>query len=708
MALKPSIVLCHPDAALCAEVSFWAVSAEYDVVSLSDCKQITEACRDGKVAAIIIGLDNQGEEVLDTLEAIARTTRGKVIAICPQDGKTISSLRRLFEAKSLGIAVFARDEFSTHKLAGLLKAEYLPAQIDREILAASLKNRHVIAHYQPKVPFQPGGEKYGVEALCRIQHPELGLLYPDSFVPLAEAHGLILELTDAVTVHAFESLKVWDQGGTQLRLALNISPRLMADTAWFELFQKRCQEFSIDPGRITLEVTESSSQGGKVLALEILSRLRLQGFLLSIDDFGTGFSSLETLYKLPFGELKIDKGFILDLHRNAEARALVESTVMLARKLGLRICAEGVESEAIFQELRDLKCDDAQGYHVSQALPAEQIPTFFQNWAVKRRAMAPDNPASKFAAIHALVASLFSSSDDEDETVVLGADRATDQTLAKDYAPSGRELAGDIPALVMGGKHLAALDLVHRALAASRNDSDFTTKLTSLREELERSLGSPGPLSFSFAGQTLNLIGSTSVTLGRQSPTAKSDIAIACQWLSRGEKNLRLSRTEQGWQIEDLGSTNGHFIDGKRLANQTPFALPGGDTIVEIGRSGQGPAPAWLNFAVTRGAVHVRFGLHQEGESEFSWMVVADGFTLGGAEALVALPQGRQKIMAEISRRDGMFWIAPFDGRPMRIDGVDFAAAVPLPADIDLMLGDCPCSTRPAMPATSEPASATG
>ena len=104
-----------------------------------------------------------------------------------------------------------------------------------------------------------------------------------------------------------------------------------------------------------------------MLALEILSRLRLKGFLLSIDDFGTGFSSLETLYKLPFGELKIDKGFVFDLHKSPEARTLVESTVSLARKLGLKICAEGVETEELFNELRNLQCDDAQGYYHQQA-----------------------------------------------------------------------------------------------------------------------------------------------------------------------------------------------------------------------------------------------------------------------------------------------------------------------------------------------------
>ena len=188
-------------------------------------------------------------------------------------------------------------------------------------------------------------------------------------------------------------------------MAINISPRLMSGMTWFELFEHRCQEYSIDPTRITLEVTESSSQGGKVLALEILSRLRLKGFLLSIDDFGTGFSSLETLYKLPFGELKIDKGFVFDLLKNSEARTLVESTVSLARKLGLKIVAEGVETDELFQELRNLQCDDAQGYFISKPVAADAIVPFFARWESDSFARA-NSPANRLKAVHALLAEI--------------------------------------------------------------------------------------------------------------------------------------------------------------------------------------------------------------------------------------------------------------------------------------------------------------
>ena len=144
---------------------------------------------------------------------------------------------------------------------------------------------------------------------------------------MAEKCGLVMKLTDCVVCESFRDHRAWLQEGTSLRLAINISPELLKDSEWCDLFLQRCAEFEVDAEQITLEITESSSGATHPAAMDILTRLRLKGFTLSIDDFGTGFSSLSTLYKLPFGELKIDKSFIHDLQKSAEARALIESTV---------------------------------------------------------------------------------------------------------------------------------------------------------------------------------------------------------------------------------------------------------------------------------------------------------------------------------------------------------------------------------------------
>src|SRR3954468_7079260 len=596
MASKGVIQICHSEESLVAETAFWANSAGYEVVSANGREALCEGA--AKAVATIIELTGTSDDELDIIEALTRASRARVMAITRLDAKTVASVRRLFQAKSLDVILLSRADFSTRQLAELIKTPDGQRQLDRESLAQAIAGGHVVVHYQPKVPFRAGETDFGVEALCRIKHPEMGLIYPDNFIPLAEAHDLILELTDAVTVQAFRDLKIWDEAGRTLRMAINISPRLMGSMTWFELFEHRCQEHRVDPKRITLEVTESSSQGGKVLALEILSRLRLKGFLLSIDDFGTGFSSLETLYKLPFGELKIDKGFVFDLLKNSEARTLVESTVSLARKLGLKIVAEGVETDELFQELRNLHCDDAQGYFISNPVAAETIVPFFARWESNSFARA-NSPANRLKAVHGLLAEILSGpEDDEDATVVL-----TSAPVATGDETS-RDIAARLPALVMGGDMIGSLAVVHKAVQAE-GETDFRGKLLALQCELERSL-LESTLVISDGRQSIQLLGGESFTIGRESPSVPADVTIPCRWLSRGAKNLRLYRDQDRWMVSDLGSTNGHFLNGKRLKPNEGVLLGEGDTVLEVGKTGSEPAPAWLRFQVGRsGAVQV-------------------------------------------------------------------------------------------------------
>jgi EAL domain-containing protein (putative c-di-GMP-specific phosphodiesterase class I) len=688
------IVACHSDEALQAEISFWAASVDCRFVKAGNARALRDHL---DATAIILELSEQGESDLDTLQQIAGDAKGKIIAVTTLDAKTVSSIRRLLEAKALNVIVLSRADFSTRMLADLLSVKKPPAELDRETLAGAIRDGLIIAHYQPKVPFQPENENFGVEALCRIEHPVLGMLYPDSFIPLAEAHDLILDLTDAVTVHAFRSLATWDKAGLKLRLAINISPRLMSDTVWFERFQERCQQFSIDPCRITLEVTESSSQGGKVLALEILSRLRLKGFLLSIDDFGTGFSSLETLYKLPFGELKIDKGFVFDLQKSNEARALVESTIMLARKLGLKICAEGVESQQLFDELRLLQCDDAQGYHISKPLPASNIVTFFNEWSAKQREAVAKNPhPSKFSSVYALLADLLSDEDDNDDSTIVLSSPALKGEVSQETA---REIAARIPALVLGGDMLTALEQIHRAIRCTGNhgsEAEFRRKLQTIQVELESALAPTSALALHGSDRTVHLHGGRSFTVGRHSANYSADISVVCRWMSRGEKNLRVFAQGSAWYLEDLGSTNGHFLDGRRLTPFKSHRLADGETLIEIGKSGNAAAPAWLRFRLSaEGALHLSFGIHDQADlaananSCTDWILFDAEFSLGRSpSAALPIPECGAEIEADISLRNGNVWITPRSGVTIWLGEAEFSQSVPLVPGCTLAVGN--------------------
>ena len=198
-------------------------------------------------AATILELTGTSDEEVDVIEALIASARsGKVIAVTALDAKTIASVRRLFQAKSVDVDRAGRAPISTPASWPTFSrpSESQPAAGSRDAWRSAIARRPCrrALPAQGAVP-RRRNENYGVEALCRIQHPELGMIYPDNFIPLAEAHDLILELTDAVTVQAFRDLRAWDEQGLQLRLAINISPRLMSGMTWFELFEHRCQEY---------------------------------------------------------------------------------------------------------------------------------------------------------------------------------------------------------------------------------------------------------------------------------------------------------------------------------------------------------------------------------------------------------------------------------------------------------------------------------
>lgn len=693
------IQICHRDDTLVAELSFWASSAGYELAMRKERSDLL--CESAaEVAATIIELTGNSDEEIDIIQSLAVRTKGKVVAITHLEAKTVGSVRRLFEAKSIEAIILSRSEFSTRQLSDLLKAEETKPGLDREALAKSIAAGHVVNHYQPKVPLRAGVAGYGVEALCRIQHPEIGMIFPDNFIPLAEAHDLILELTDAVTVRAFRDLRLWDEQGLHLRLAINISPRLMSGLTWFELFEHRCKEYQVDPQRITLEVTESSSNGGKVLALEILSRLRLKGFQLSIDDFGTGFSSLETLYKLPFGELKIDKGFVFDLQKSPEARTLVESTISLARKLGLKIVAEGVESEELFHEVQNLQCDDAQGYYISRPIPAASIPPFFQKWDADQAATSKSSSPS-IAAIHGLLAEILSSSDDDedDATIVLapGAGSSVSETA--------RDITARIPTLLLSGDRLGSLEHVQRAIRAEPGASGLKGKLVSLQSELERSLLTES-LVITCGARSVRLLAGESFTIGRESVSAEADIAIPCRWLSRGAKNLKLFLQNGRWHIADLGSTNGHFVDSVRLKPNENYALPRGETLVEVGKTAAEEAPAWLRLRVGReNAVKLSYGVLGEpaGGNEQRWLIFEQEASIGRAQdADLILDDSGADFAADLLFRDQGVWIQPRSGNTICIGRYEFSQAVPLAAGYDVKIGINAWSVELPLPSTPQ------
>jgi EAL domain-containing protein (putative c-di-GMP-specific phosphodiesterase class I) len=247
-------------------------------------------------------------------------------------------------------------------------------------LAQALGSEQLQIAYQPQVHCA-SGHFSGVEALVRWDHPQLGELPPDRFIPLAERHELIEGLTFEVVRRALDwfmtnipaTVPCNEPLESPTSLSVNISAIALRDAAFIERLSDHCHETGLDPTRLIFELTETSAMENPVSSLDLLTRLRMKGFQLSIDDFGTGFSSMLQLVRLPFSEIKIDKSFVMTATRSAESLAVVRSVIELGHSLELRVVAEGVEDEATLNLLRQLGCDVAQGYHLGRPVRGAEL-----------------------------------------------------------------------------------------------------------------------------------------------------------------------------------------------------------------------------------------------------------------------------------------------------------------------------------------------
>ena len=240
-------------------------------------------------------------------------------------------------------------------------------------LTTALASDQLRLHYQPQVDLTTM-TVVGVEALLRWHHPSGTVLSPSAFLPTAERTGLIRPLTSYVLTRALAQRGQWMSEGLELSIAVNISTRNLFDETLIGQVRTALREFDCPPGRLTLEVTETSAMTDPVGATETLSILHAMGVQVAIDDYGTGYSSLAYIERLPVQELKIDRTFIGGMAHNPAHEAIVRSTVELARTLGLSVTAEGVEDEVTMTALRELRCGRAQGYHLGRPTSADRLP----------------------------------------------------------------------------------------------------------------------------------------------------------------------------------------------------------------------------------------------------------------------------------------------------------------------------------------------
>lgn len=267
---------------------------------------------------------------------------------------------------------------------------------DKELLTAlefALTKQRLHMLYQPKVKLRDG-TLASVEALVRWNDPELGSIEPSRFVPLAEEHGLIDELTQWGLRTILKQWLDWREEGIDVQIAFNISALSLEHLDFPDLVERMCDGLEVPTDRLVLELTEGATQP-LVKLMDTLTRFRIKGIGLAIDDFGTGYSSLMLLRQLPFTEVKIDRAFVADVPRSRDSRLIVQAITELARGLGIASTAEGIETVEQLRALSELGCDLAQGYLVSPPID----PRGLRSWKEQFRRAWPSLMASERLAL---------------------------------------------------------------------------------------------------------------------------------------------------------------------------------------------------------------------------------------------------------------------------------------------------------------------
>ena len=336
---------------------------------------------------IFCDLNMPGMDGVELIRYLARRQfSGGVVLVSGEDWRILKTCEEMGNAFGLHLLGTLQKPFSPEEISHLLarvstlRVAPLPKAppILPDELRAAIKAGQMAAWFQPQLSVATR-TLVAVEALVRWQHPQRGLIPPMAFIPVAEEHGLIDALLEKVYRDAMTHVGRWRQQGMNLRVAVNLSTDNLNSHDLPEQLAVWTQEAGMTPQAVMIEVTENRLSKNLLLSQEILTRLRLKGFGLSIDDFGTGYSSMEQLHRMPFTELKIDRGFVHGATRDSRSRAVFESSVQLARKLSMTTVAEGVEDEDDFRLAQEIGCDLVQGYYFAKPMPPEEL----QAWIVE-------------------------------------------------------------------------------------------------------------------------------------------------------------------------------------------------------------------------------------------------------------------------------------------------------------------------------------
>ena len=388
----PRLLVLDDMDAVAATIAAFARSVGYEARCVTQPEAFFETLGSWVPEVIVLDLVMPAMDGVEVIGRLARSGCTSRLVIASGVGtRVLDAARRAASEHGLQIVGVLSKPFQAEDARALLRAakDVSPATprernalssapIAESDLIAGLDRDEFRLVYQPKVETHRGRLR-GFEALLRWQHPQRGAIGPDAFIPVAERTGQIRALTDRVLEHGLAWL-ARTFGDSDIELSVNVSGAHLDGADFTRRAVALCRAHGVSPSRITIELTETAAMQDAVASLALFTQLRTQGFALSIDDFGTGYSSMVQLVRLPFSEMKIDRSFVMTAPQSPESRIVVECVCRLARGLGLRTVAEGVEDAARARFLAELGCDLLQGYAISRPLEADQVLAWVRNW----------------------------------------------------------------------------------------------------------------------------------------------------------------------------------------------------------------------------------------------------------------------------------------------------------------------------------------
>ena len=338
--------------------------------------------------------DSDGLDLLRHFDTMG--FRGGILLFSGEDNQTLKMAEVLARARGLTVLGAIEKPIHTEKLLALL-SQYSPISkkqnkftegisVTPEMLEAAIDAGELKPWFQPKIDIATR-QPVGVEALARWPNSIHGPIYPNDFIPIAEKHGLINKLTFSIIEQAAMIENEWRQHGIELTVAINISMDSLHEIEFTETLIRLVTHAGGSLANMQLEVTESQLMKDLVLPLEALLRLRMKKIKLSIDDFGTGHSNLSQLRDLPFDELKLDRSYVQSSENKERTDVILESTVDMAKKLGMSIVAEGVENFDEWQRVEMLGCHMVQGYFTARPMPGDEVFDWMTSWPERRESL---------------------------------------------------------------------------------------------------------------------------------------------------------------------------------------------------------------------------------------------------------------------------------------------------------------------------------